>query len=502
MAKDNDVNFNFKANGIDQTQQEMDRMTQSMGGFGDAAEKAGDDAQRASRGTDKLADSTGKSASLFDKATDGLASYAAGMLTVTAGLALANKLIREQIKEFEKATEAAGKHQKAMLALQFLGDYYKEKPELRKEIAEMAEYGRVPFEEVAGAAYNLRSKAANLTEQQRKDILMEALELKRTMPATPLDTLVDASSLYTKLSGNMDANRVQNVLQQTITEAGASSGEVAQYMPQFLPVGMSGGLTPAESAGLWSYVTTQMASASEATTGLRAVFMGLQGKGTPESQKLMEAMGLTAEMDFFSKIDILAQQQRAGKFGLSEAQTLVGDSGASSLLAMLNNPQEVRATVGRVVGADRGDIDLTRDKLEELLKQDNIARQEENKRLMEVAHDNLDASDENALDVDTMIEVHDYLLRKQGVGPFMRSIVRGVARTEAAFGRSAEDIFNTNPETLRSLQEQGLIPEEFILPPHEPTSQGPVIINNNNNYDMSRNVMTKDPGSSPRTGDL
>ncbi len=496
MAKDQDINFRIKAEGTEQTQQEMDRMTQSMGGFGDAAEKAGDDAQRASRGTDKLADSTGKSASLFDKATDGLASYAAGMLTVTAGLALANKLIREQIKEFEKATEAAGKHQKAMLALQFLGDYYKEKPELRKEIAEMAEYGRRPFEEVAVAAYNLRSKNAAMTEPQRMGIMMEALEMGRTDPSLPLDALVDMFSLYAKQSGVADANRIQNVLQQTIAEAGGSAADVATYMPRFLPIGMAGGLKASEAAGLWAYATTQEAEASIATTGLRAIMMGLEGKGTPEGAKLLEQMGITQDMGFFKKLDVLASQD----IDLPTAELLFQREGAAMGLNILKDPSALMRAVRNVTAVDRGDIDLTRDKLEELLKQDNIARQEENKRLMEVAHDNLDASDENALDVDTMIDVHDYLLRKQGVSPFMRSIVRGVARTEAAFGRSAEDIFNTNPETLRSLQEQGLIPEEFILPPHEPTSQGPVIINNH--YDMSRTIQTKDPGSTPRTGEL
>lgn len=406
MAKDHDINLHIRARGVEETEKGIRDVRDGLEDYGDTAAQSGQKAGQASGENERLSGSFDKTGVSIDDTVTKLGAYAAGLLTVSAAIGAIKEAINAQIEAMKESAEIAEEHQRSLLALQYLGDYFKENKDLRKQVAAAAEFGVRPVPEVAEAWYNLRSKAANLTESQRMDILIESLEMGRTDPAVPLNTLVDMSSLYAKLSGQMDANRVQNVLQQTITEAGGSGDDVAKYMPQFLPVGMSGGLTPAQAAGLWAYVTTQVSEPSIATTGLKNVFLGLMGKGTPESQELMAAMGLSEDMHFTDKIGALSQRYQAGQFGLSEAQTLAGEEGASALLAMLKNSQDMQATIQRVEAADRGDIDLTRSKIEGLMGSDEIARLEEDNRRIRVMIENEKNSPE-------ALRKENYLLRRE-----------------------------------------------------------------------------------------
>lgn len=399
MAKDNDINLHVKALGVEQAKEKLDTVGRSTEEVGEKTEKAAarardaqgkfaQGAEQAADATEKLNAEAGKQSTAMTKLGGTVTAMAAKYVSITAAIAAVTKAIHAQTQAMEENAAMAAKQQNALLRLQFLGDLFKERPELRQEVQAMAEFGRRPVEQVADAWYNLRSKSGGLDDATQMSILREALEMGRTDPDLPLDTLVDMFSLYAKQSGVSDANRIQNVLQQTITDAGGSSADVARYMPQFLPIGISGGLTPAQSSGLWAYATTQLADASIATTGLRATFMGLQGRGNPEGQKMLEGMGITPDMDFFTKIGKLS----GAGLSLADAEQIAGREGAPVFLSLLNNPQAMMRTVGSVTGADRGDIDLTADKIKGLFGSDAVARNEEDLRLLQVSIDNIRAS--------------------------------------------------------------------------------------------------------------
>jgi hypothetical protein len=221
-------------------------------------------------------------------------------------------------------------------------------------------------------------------------------------------------SLYAKQTKAADANRIQNVLLQTITEAGGGTGDVARYMPQFLPIGMTGGLTGAQSAGLWAYVTTQLSEPSIATTGLKATFMGLQGRGSPEGQKLLTSLGISPGMGFFDKVSRLAAARGAGRFGLAHAEQLAGREGAAVLLSILKDPQAMMRTIEAVTGADTGAVDLTGDMISQLMAGDDLARTEEDLRQIAIGIENIKGSDLNALRLQRAYKAHEYTLRRQG----------------------------------------------------------------------------------------
>jgi len=400
---DKDINIHIRAKNADAAKQKLD-------GVSESTKKIGDSARQGASGVGKLGESSRKTTGLVG----GLLDRLAGFFSITAVIAAVTSAIRVQGQAIEENAQKAQDYQNKLLRLQFLGEMFKERPELRSEVADLAEFGRRDFAEVSDAWYNLRSKGGSMSAKQKDSIMREALEMGRTDPSMPLGTLVDMFSLYAKQTGQGDANRIQNVLQQTITEAGGSGADVARYMPQFLPIGISGGLSGSQSAGLWSYVTTQLADASIATTGLRATFMGLQGRGTPEAAKLLEGFGVTGDMNFMQKINTLSGAYHGGDLDLAAAEQIGGREGAAVLLSMLKNPQAMTRTIGSVVGSDRGDIDLTGSRIKDLFGSDEFARTEEDVRLLDIAIDNTRATDQNALKADKIRKISELEARKRG----------------------------------------------------------------------------------------
>jgi len=392
MAKD--VNIHVKAKGTHQAERQLNGVARTTQGLGN---KVNTSARKGAKGMDELSKSAASTEGRFAKFTSALTSWAAKLVGITAIITGVTRAIRAQAGAIKEHAQIAAEQQKALTELQYLGGFFKERPGLRKEVETYAEYGRRPFTEVASAWYNLRSKAGRLSPGQRQSILTESLELGRMYPSADLGTLVDMFSLYTKQTKSRDINQVQNVLQQTITEAGGGMTDVAKYMPQFLPIGLSGGLTGPQTAGLWAYVTTQLAEPSIATTGLKATFMGLQGRGTPESQKILKGLGVSSGMNFFEKMRVLASQYGTGKFGLAQAEQLAGREGAAVLLSMLADMPAMMETISKVTGAAQGGGDLTQDMIMELTGRDPFARTEEDIRGLDVRLQNLKGGDLNAL---------------------------------------------------------------------------------------------------------
>ncbi|MCK9243672.1 MAG: phage tail tape measure protein [Candidatus Marinimicrobia bacterium] len=433
MAKD--VNIHIKTPGAAEAKQQLDNVSQST-------EKIGTEGHRAGTGLGKLKDS--------------ILSWITALAGVGAIINGITRAIRTQMDAIKEHGRIAAEQQKKLTMLQYLGEFFKEKPELRKEVEAYAVYGRRPFEEVAESWYTLRSKGAGLTRQQQQDILKESLELGRTVPETNLNTLVDMFSLYAKKTGEKDANRIQNVLLKTIEEAGGTAEDVGRYMPEFLPVGMSGGLSGAQSAGLWAYVTTQLASPSTATTGLRATFMGLQGRGTPESQKLLGRLGVDAGEGFLQKINILSEKQKAGQFGLSEAELLAGREGASVLLSMLKSPAAMMKTVGSVVGADVGSKDLTQKMITELLGKDEMAALEDKARKLAVSIQNIKGSDTQSMQWGVYLLAYEEALRKQRVPEWLIKQQLYIEGVKSAVGLEPGQLSGIASPILSAAEMQGV----------------------------------------------
>ncbi len=458
---DKDVNIHIRSKDTDTTKRDIDGVGESTENLGKKTEQAG---KKGAEGTDKLTRSAEKSKGAFGSFMTKIGGWVTALVGFAAAIKIVTGIINANKRAITEHADVAVAQQQKLLRLQYLGDLFKERPELRKEVAAYSEFGMRPFEEVADAWYNLRSKGGALSQQQRDSIMREALEMGRTDPDLPLDTLIDMFSLYAKKTGQADANRIQNVLQQTITEAGGSGADVARHMPRFLPIGMAGELTGPEAAGLWAYATTLEGEAAVATTGLRAVFMKLAGEATPEGEKIMRKLGVRSDMGFLEKIDKLAEAKAAGELPLAAAKQLVGDEGASMLLSLLTDPGAIRATMANVVGVDRGDIDLTATKITELMGTDEVARLEEDIRGLDIQIRNTKGADVNALRWRKKIRERELSQRRRGVAEYHIGADRWVLEQAGGLGVDPDKVSGTVIWGFGPLS-IGDEPESAITPP-------------------------------------
>lgn len=399
MSKD--VNIHVKTPGARDGKRQLDDVAKSAAGVGDKTRQAGAQAasgsEKGAKGIDGLSQSASSARGVFAKFFSSITSWAAGLVGITAIIGAVTKAIRINKQTLEEHAEIAERQQKKLLALQGMGTFFEEHPEARKEVAAFAEFGRRPFEEVAQAWYALESKGAGLTKKQKRGIMTEALELGRLEPESSLESIIEVFSLYAKETRQKDINLVQNILRSTLSQAGANLSELAQQFTKFLPVGVGGGLTGAETAGIWAYATTRTGAPEQATTGLRNIFASLRGKGTPESMELLGQLGITPDMGFFQQLAGLAMQKRAGRFGVPEAEIIAGKENFSLLLSMLTDPQAMMETIRSVTSKARPGIDITRAKLDEIMGIDEVARIEEEVRRKNIQIENIKATDINAL---------------------------------------------------------------------------------------------------------
>ena len=477
MAKD--INIHVKTTGAGETQKQLE-------GVGHSAQRAGGDVKGGSdkgkAGLETLSGEARKSKEDFGGMADSVAGWAVSLASVTAVIAAITKAIRLQSEAMREHAQITQEQQKKLVALQHLGDMFERRPELRKEVAAYAEFGRRPFEQVAEAWYTLESQGAGLSDQQKQGIMKEALELGRQEPEADLSSIVGMFSLYVKETKQADINQVQNILRQTITSAGSEMGQVGELLPRFLSIGMAGGLSAAEAAGLWAYATTKTGQAEMATMGLKNIFLSLEGKGTPESQEFMTAAGIQAGMNFFDKIERLDAERQAGRLGLPQAVMLAGGKeNAALLLSMMSDPKAMMQTVSEVRAAARPDVDLVREQLQAVLGTDEIAKLEDDIRQMDVAIRNVKAGDVNALKWEKLLKEYELGERQAGTSEYNIALHQWIHRKLMALGVSAEaaetlGLIAHTPEKRKELKRQGTL-VHYEMPGEQaeaqPQAEGP-----------------------------
>lgn len=410
---DKDINIHVRAEGTKLTKEQLDEISRALEQLGFKV------SETSSQGGEKLG--------FFASQVGKLQNYLLGLFGGVAAIRAVTSAINEQSRAMEEHAKIALEQQNKLLRLQFLGDYYKEKPELRKEVMAYAEAGRRPFEDVTAAMYDLRNLGAGLSAKQQQDILRESLELGRTMPETPLSKIVQSMVFYIKQTKNKDIGQVQNIIKQTLTEAGGELGEAAADLSKFLPLGLSAGLTGPEAAGVWAFATSQFPEAGRATTGLSGIILALQGKGEPESQRLLRRLGISRDASFLQQLRQLSQKN----LNLKQIETIASAREAPVLAALLQNPELLTKTIGAVTAAGESKEDLTAKSIEELYGADELAGLEDLSRLLDIQIQNIKAMDINAVRVAIGMKLQEKALREGGVADFMIQFVRATQRMSA-----------------------------------------------------------------------
>lgn len=479
MAKD--INIHLKTTGAEDAKRKLSSVGKSATQVGDSAKQGG---AKASQGLDKMSQSAGSAQGHFAKLKSSILSWLAGIVGIAAAIRAITTAIRIQAQAITEHATIAAEQQKKLLALQAMGAFFEEHPEARKEVAAYAEFGRRPFPEVAEAWYALESKAAGLTDEQKRGIMREALELGRMEPEADLKSIIEIFSLYAKETHQTDINQIQNVIRATLSKAGAELSQMGQYLPRFLSLGIAGGLTGAETAGLWAFATTRAPTPESATVGIRNIFAALRGKGTPESLELLQKLGIKREQNIFEQLTILSARQKAGRFGLPEAEMIAGKENIAVLLSMLTEPAAMMETVREITGVARPDIDIVRDKLEEIMGKDRVAYLEEEGRRLDVAIQNLKGADISALKWSALKKSIELESRQRGRAEFFITLDDWLLSMMSIFGTPEQAVARLKKVSelpnVRLMRAGAalLIPEAPTEPaaePELPAEQPPVI---------------------------
>jgi len=494
-----DVNIHIKAPGAEQTKQQIDQVGTSAQKLGQTVSQG---AKTGAGGMDQLGESAKKTGSIFGTVKESLGAWLSKLAVVAATIRVITRAIEIQKQAIAEHARIVAEQQKELLNLEYLGEFYKEHPQARKEVAAYAEAGRRPFGEVAKAYYALETTGGALTGQQKRDIMKEALELGRQLPGVELKPIIELFSTYVRETQEKDINVVQNVLKQTLTQARVAPLEVAQYFPEFLPTAIAGGLTGPQAAGLWAYTTGKMKEPRKATSALQNIFMALEGKGTPESQELLKRLGITAQMDFFEKLGRLSTAEQDRKFGFVEAESLVSGESAVLLLSMLRTPQAMMRTMGAVTSVARPGIDLVKSQIQEHLGTNVIARLEEDTRQTQVAIENAKGGDVRALKWQKLLNQYELAERQAGTSEYLIAYRKFNLEQMMGVGISPDFAWRyftpINPMARERLEKTGTLIEGEQEKPGPAYFRGPshsTVINQDNSHNVTFNPVVGDRGS-------
>src|SRR3990172_2182488 len=308
------------------------------------------------------AEQASRDAGLLDRAWGAIRGQLLGLVAPFAGIGALTTVLRlnsEAMAENVRLSRELAQAQRDLLFLSTAGSAAELAAVQRSAEIVGGEGARV---ELTGAFAQFKSQTANLSEQQRLGLWQQMIETSLTTATRPTELV----ELFTRGRNFVqDPQQLQNIIAQTIIESPESNPAVmARLLPRVLPIGAAVGLQPAETAGLLAFAAGQAGSADEGATGLRNIIAALQGRGTPESQKILAGLDLPQGMNFFGQIAALTAAQAAGRLSLGELEAIGGRENLALFSSLLAKPQEMRQTVGRLVAAAGGEQDITRLQLE------------------------------------------------------------------------------------------------------------------------------------------
>ena len=320
--------------GAEEAKRQLDAHSDSLKGVGAAA--------------DQTADKGGRLSRWFGGMIARLGLAAGAWRAVTAVIQEHNRALREGAEAMQRMAEA----QRDFLALAEQLDARE-----RERVTGMAPESGRSVEEVSRAYAILKSSTPTLSQDDRMAMLGQVLQTGKTTSAS-LEPITRAFTLLNSLTG-LRGEALQNLFRQTQIEAGeADVGRIAANLGKTMEIAPSAGFGPAEAAGLFS-VATRMQGSERAATALGAIFSRLVGHQTPEGQAILQAAGVRADMTGMQRFSTVAQAIASQRISFGQAQQLVGQEAAGTMLSLSRNWGSVQQAVGNIGGAVASGRDLT-----------------------------------------------------------------------------------------------------------------------------------------------
>ncbi|MEO0966634.1 MAG: hypothetical protein AAFY08_16160 [Planctomycetota bacterium] len=416
---------------------------------GDATDRAGDQADRAAdqqRELNRAQDEGGRRAGVLGSAVGALRGVFGTLAASLAGAVGVNALLAANTRELRENAQAARDAIQAQRDLAFLTEGF-DAGELAFVEGQAVRGGRDP-NEVARAFADLRSRTASRTNDQQRALFERAVELGVTTDA-PLQSVVGPLINLTQLG--LDDLAAQNVLRQTQVEAGVSSP--AALGPLFARLGRpaveTGGLAPAEAAALVAASTNLGEAPDAGATSVRAFLLGLSGRGTPQTNELLDAAGVDRSGGFFDDLASLRAAIGDGRFDPDDLEVIGGREGllAAQAFTADNGLDLIDGPLASIVPAAASPRSVTVEGIEsELAGNDRLALDTAISQ-QRAAVQNTQAADRQAQARELIATLQDRIDRARGVVAPARQLTQAglgldafIARANPFGGFSDEEI--------------------------------------------------------------
>ncbi len=456
-------------------------------------------AERAASSSAEAASSGGLFSGMLEGLATRVASVVSGLIGV-GGLLTALQLIRQ---EMEENARAARKFAEDSLDLQFLSPTFNEQE--RKFVGRAAIFaGRKPSE-TALAFGGLKSFFPGASDRELQTLFMEVAETARTTP-TSLSVLTKAfTGIYAE---TRNAQKAQNILRETITQAGSSDPAVISgLLGKFFGPGIQiGHLKPGEAAGAVAAVTgltTQQPE--EQVQGLLTFMLQVMGKGSPEASKILEREKIDRS-DFFKAIEQIGTAVNEGRISSSEFETVASREGIKVASALID-PTKRREFFGKINAVQTtaaSNRDITREAIQAQFGADRLQALNFAAKQAEAEEAMLETQDQNSQELLLAQQILQNELRKRGVGPVRRFLAERFQETAQFAGSDAEsstwwsflgslkpdegpggfdEAINATNERMKQLRETGMMQQPNTTTNHNTTHHTTIIgtqINNAN----------------------
>ncbi|MEL7087795.1 MAG: hypothetical protein AAGL98_05035, partial [Planctomycetota bacterium] len=251
-------------------------------------------------------DQAAVSGNRYGDVIDTMSGRMAAFVLSIVGTGGAVRALQVMGEELDRRIEQTREFAEAQLNLQFLGSTFNEQE--REFLGRAAEAGGRSPVEVARAYTSLRSRFSDRSDAELQELFLEITETGITTDAG-LEELTEAfAGLFAE---NNDSGRSQNILRESITQAGVGDPAVlARLFGKFLGPGQQlGNISEAESAGLVAASTALDTRApEEQATGLRTVLLALLGNRSDQQQEIVDRAGIDTT-NLLTVLDTLGQAQ-------------------------------------------------------------------------------------------------------------------------------------------------------------------------------------------------
>lgn len=339
---------------LNDVRKETDESAESTRTHADATRRAGD----------AFDDTSGK-AGFFTRTVGGLKEAFSGLalgILGGAGVLAAFSAWREEIEltnqrliENEQLTMRNAEARLDLAALKGFED-----PEQLKELDRMAIFSGRSVSEAARLATVTQSimPDGTFTEDQRSEFMAEVASQAQTSSASLTGI---AGAIFPLIVEGLNAQQAGNVLQAGIKQAGQPDPEqFAQSVARFVSLGKEvGGLDVGQAVGYAAASTGLGLDKATAETGLKNLVLGIRTPNNPESQALLERLGINDEVSLDDSLRIIAQAKAEGRVSRSDLVNLSGREGLEVALK-LSRQERVDEFLNKVAIVDAAEDITTR----------------------------------------------------------------------------------------------------------------------------------------------